>query len=51
MTRRELLARAYQVIPPDRIKQILWERMKQVAPRFSHLGVTRLYPPVFCVDR
>ncbi|HEY0250863.1 MAG TPA: hypothetical protein VGC41_05020 [Kofleriaceae bacterium] len=49
MTRRELLSRAYQVIPAERIKEHLWERMKQIAPRFSHLGVTRIYPPVFSV--
>ncbi|MFT3698067.1 MAG: hypothetical protein QM831_33305 [Kofleriaceae bacterium] len=49
MTRRELLARAYQMIPADRIKEHLWERLKQVAPRYAHLGITRIYPPVYVV--
>lgn len=50
MTRFQLLERAFEVVPPERLKPRLFEGMRQVALRLSDRGVTLLYPPILSVD-
>jgi hypothetical protein len=50
VTRFELLERAYEVVPRERLKPRLFEGMRQVALRLSDRGVTRSYPPIVTVD-
>ena len=51
MTRLELLERAYEVVPRERLMPRLFEGMRQVALRLTDRGITRLYPPIVSVDR
>ncbi len=50
MTRLELLERVYEVVPREMLRLRLFEGMRQVAPRWADLGVTRSYPPIASLD-
>ncbi len=50
MTRFEVMQQAYRLLPAEDIKARFFDQMRRVATRFSHLGVTRLYPPILTLD-